>query len=87
MVKINIKTVFPKSQRDVFIHAFRDIGWKYERIIQNGEFSLFRFFGTLPACSNDDTNVDIILTDDIYIDEFKQLFVKDVEIFVQFERS
>lgn len=86
MVKINIKTVFPKSQRDVFIHAFRSIGWKYERIIQNGEFSLFRFFGKLPECSNDSTNVDVILTDGIYID-LNQFLVSDVEIFVQFERS
>lgn len=86
MVKINFNTPFPHSQRDVFIHAFRDLGFKYERIIQSGEYSLFKFFGTLPH-DNSKTNIDIIVSGGTDIDDFKQLLVKNVEIFVMFERS
>lgn len=86
MVKINFNTPFPHSQRDVFIHAFRDLGFKYERIIQSGQYSLFKFFGTLPQ-SDSKTNIDIIVSGGTDIDNFKQLLVKNVEIFVMFERS
>ena len=86
MVKINFNTPFPHSQRDVFIHAFRDLGFKYERIIQSGEYSLFKFFGKLPQ-SDSKTNIDIMVSSDTDIDVFKQLLVKNVEIFVMFERS
>lgn len=86
MVKINFNTAFPHNQRDVFIHAFRDLGFKYERIIQNGEFSLFRFFGSLPT-NDSKTNIDIIVSNDTDIDNFKQMLVKDVEIYCMFERS
>lgn len=86
MVKINFNTPFPHSQRDVFIHAFRDLGFKYERIIQSGEYSLFKFIGILPQ-SDSKTNIDIMVSSDTDIDDFKQLLVKNVEIFVMFERS
>lgn len=86
MVKINFNTPFPHSQHDVFIHAFRDLGFTYERIIQSGQYSLFKFFGTLPQ-SDSKTNIDIMVSSDTDIDVFKQLLVKNVEIFVMFERS
>lgn len=86
MVKINFNTPFPHSQRDVFIHGFRSLGFKYERIFQSGEYALFRFFGKLPA-SDKKTNVDVIVSDDTNIDDFKQLLVTNVELFVMFERS
>lgn len=86
MVKINFNTPLPHSQRDVVIHAFKSVGWKYERIIQNGEFSLFRFFGKLPQDERK-TNIDVIVSDGTNIDDFKQLFVSDVEIYFYFERS
>lgn len=86
MVKININTPLAHSQRDIVIKAFKSIGWKYERIIQSGEYSLFRFFGSLPA-DNRNSNVDVIVGDDVDIDIFKQLLVREVEIFILFERS
>lgn len=86
MVKINFNTPLPHSQRDVVIQAFEAVGWKYERIIQNGEFSLFRFFGKLPQDERK-TNIDVIVSDGTNIDDFKQLFVSDVEIYFYFERS
>ena len=86
MVKINFNIPFPHNQRDVFIHAFRDLGFKYELIIQNGDFALFRFFGKLP-CFEDKTNIDVIVSNDLNIDDFKQLLVTKVELFVMFERS
>lgn len=86
MVKINFNKPFPHSQRDVFIHAFRDLGFKYERIIQNGDFALFRFFGKLPY-SEGKINIDVIVSSDTNIDDFKQLLVTNVELFVIFERS
>ena len=86
MVKINFNTPFPHCQRDSFLHAFRDLGFKYERIYQNGDYALFRIFGKLP---HDDkkTNIDVILSDDININDLKQLLVTNVEMFVMFERS
>lgn len=87
MVKINFNTPFPHNQRDIFIHAFRDLGFKYERVIQSGEFSLFRFFGVLPFIKDKNTNLDIIVSDLTDIDVFQSLLVKNVEIFVMFERS
>lgn len=86
MVKINFKTVFPHSQRDKFIHAFRDLGFSYERIIQSEEYSLFRFFGEIPE-GDSETNIDIMITDDVYVDLFKEMFVGNVEIYLMFERS
>ena len=86
MVKININTPLPHESRNTFIQAFKSIGWKYERVIQNGEFAILRFFGKFPSdgCK---PNIDIILGDDVNINEFKQLFVGEVEIYFLFERS
>lgn len=86
MLKINFNTPFPLSQRDIFLHSMRDLGFSYDRIIQNGEYSLFKFFGKLPE-TNKKTNIDVIIGDDVNIETFNQLLVKDVEIFVMFERS
>lgn len=86
MLKINFNTPFPHSQRDVFLHSMRDIGFTYDRVIQNGEYSLFKFFGSLPQ-TDKKSNVDVIIGDDVNINVFKQLLVKDVEIYVMFERS
>lgn len=86
MVKINFNKPFPHSQRDLFIHAMRDLGFKYERVIQNGEYSLLKFFGVLPFVK-DKNNIDIIVSDLTDIDVFQSLLVKNVEIFVMFERS
>lgn len=86
MLKINFNTPFPHSQRDIFLHSMRDLGFSYDRIIQSGEYSLFKFFGKLPE-TNKKTNIDVIIGDDVNIDTFNQLLVKDVEIFVMFERS
>lgn len=87
MLKINFNTPFPHSQRDKFIHGFRELGFSYERIIQSGEFSLFRFFGKIPYDESKKNNVDVMICDDVNIDDFKSLFVGNVEIFVLFERS
>ena len=87
MVKINFNTPIPHCQRDVVIHAFKDLGFKYERIIQNGEFSLLRFFGDLPSDNFHKTNLDIQVSNDLDITYFKSMFVGSVEIFVYFERS
>lgn len=86
MLKINFNIPFPHSQRDIFLHSMRDLGFSYDRIIQSGEYSLFKFFGKLPE-TNKKTNIDVIIGDDVNIDTFNQLLVKDVEIFVMFERS
>ena len=87
MLKINFNTPFPHSQRDVFIHSFRDMGFKYERIIQNGDFSLFRFYGKIPCEDFRKTNVDIIFGDDVDIDKISSSLVRSIEIYCMFERS
>lgn len=87
MLKINFNTSFPHSQRDKFIHGFRELGFSYERIIQNGQCSLFRFFGKIPFEDENKTNVDVMFSNDVNIDDFKSLLVGDVEIYVLFERS
>ena len=86
MVKINFNTPLPHSQRDVFIKAFRSIGWGYDRIFQNGDFTLLKFHGKLPSGERS-TNIDILVSDDTDIDSFKQLFVGYCEIYFYFERS
>ena len=87
MLKINFNTPFPHSQRDKFIHGFRDLGFSYRRIIQNGDYSLFCFFGKIPIDSKHNTNFDIMVSNDVDIDNFQSLLVRDVEIYVYFERS
>jgi len=87
MLKINFKPSFPHSQRDKFIHVFRDLGFSYEQIIQNEEYSLLRFFGKIPAAEKNNTNVDVMFCDDVNINDFKSLSVGNVEIYVLFERS
>lgn len=86
MLKINFNTPFPHSQRDIFLHSMRDLGFSYDRIIQSGEYSLFKFYGELPK-TDKQTNVDVIIGDDVNINVFKQLLVNKVEIYVMFERS
>lgn len=86
MVKINFNTPLPHSQRDAFLHSMRELGFKYDRIIQNGTYSLFKFFGHLPDTEKK-SNIDVIIGDDVNIEVFKQLLVKDFEIYVMFERS
>lgn len=86
MLKINFNTPFPHSQRDKFIHGFRELGFSYERIIQNGQYSLFRFFGEIPFEENK-SNVDVMISDDVNIKDFKSLLVGNVEIYFLFERS
>ena len=87
MLKINFNTPFPHSQRDKFIHGFRELGFSYRRIIQNGDYSLFCFFGKIPIDEKHNTNVDVMLLDDVNINEFSSLLVGNVEIYVFFERS
>ena len=88
MLKINFNTPFPHSQRDKFIHGFRELGFSYRRIIQNGDYSLFCFFGSIPCDElHKKSNVDVIVGSDIDIDTFQSLLVGNVEIYVYFERS
>lgn len=46
MLKINFTTPVPNEQIKSLIHSFQSIGFKYDRVFQNGEFTIHKFFGT-----------------------------------------
>ena len=48
MFKITFNTPVPYEQRDKVIRGLKALGLSYERIYQNGTYSLHRFYGRLP---------------------------------------
>lgn len=86
MLRINFNTPVPYSQRDKVIRGLKNMGLSYERIIQNGTYSLHRFYGRLPECGND--GVEIHFIDDRTREEFKAHGVANsVEIYLKIERK
>ena len=86
MLRINFNTPVPYSQRDKIIRGLKDMGLSYERIIQNGTYSLHRFYGRLPEIGYDDVQIHFI--DDRTREEFKAHGVANsVEIFLKIERK
>lgn len=86
MLKINFQTPVPYSERDKIIRGLKDLGLSYERIIQNGTYSLHKFYGRLPNSVDD--NVVIHFIDDKTREEFKAHGVANsVEIYLKIERK
>lgn len=88
MLKINFNTPLKKNQRDDFIHCMKNLGFVYERIIQNGEYSLLRFYGELPDISLDNFEFYIVADGKKKTDLIK-FFLKSAkcEITIPFERE
>lgn len=86
MLRINFNTPVPYNERDKVIRGLKNLGLSYERIIQNGTYSLHRFYGRLPEFG--DENVQIHFIDDKTREEFKAHGVANsVEIFLKIERK
>lgn len=86
MLKINFNTPVSYSQRDKVIKGLKDLGLNYERIYQNGTYSLHRFYGRLPTYSDEDVQIHFI--DDKTRKEFKTHGKNNsVEIFLSIERK
>ena len=86
MVKINFNTPLQHCQRDDLIRGMHSLGFEFERIYQNGVYQLFKFSGKLP-CDGKKENIDISISDDIEIKDFKSMLVSNVEIYIMVERS
>lgn len=86
MLRIYFNTPVPHNQRDNVIRAFKSLGFKFERVIQNGEHSIIRFYGRFPTCRSP-SNVDIKI-DDCALSVIKDSFDFDLcEITFKFERK
>lgn len=86
MIKINFNTPVPYEQRDATIRAMKELGFVYERIYQNGTYSLHRFWGHLPSYHDEDISIHFI--DDRTREEFRTRGKSDtVEIFLSIERK
>ena len=86
MFKITFNTPVPYDQRDKVIKGLKALGLSYERIYQNGTYSLHRFYGRLPEFGEE--NVMIHFVDDKTREEFKAHGVANsVEIFLRIERK
>lgn len=86
-LKININEPFPHNDRQQIIKAFRQLGLSYERIYQDGEYSLHKFKGRLPTTSGK-SDIDIItynVSPDVDLKQFKN--VDYVEIYLYIERE
>lgn len=89
MLKINFNSPIPYSQRDRIIRELKNLGLSYERIHQNGTYSLHRFYGRLPTISADDIDdVEIHFIDDKTRENFMAHGSNNsVEIFLKIERK
>lgn len=86
MLRINFNTPVPYKERDNVIRGLKNMGLSYERIIQNGTYSLHRFYGRLPEFG--DENIQIHFIDDKTREEFKAHGVANsVEIYLKIERK
>lgn len=86
MIRINFNTPLPYNQRDRTIHALKDLGLNYERIHQNGTYSLHKFWGRLPSFDGEDVEIHFI--DDYTRETFKTHGVNGtVEIYLKIERK
>lgn len=85
-LKLSFNEPFPYSKRHDIITAFKQLGLSYERIIQNGQFSIHRFYGRLPTVKgSSDIDIKTISIDDDLLNTFHD--VTFVEIFIQIERK
>lgn len=85
-LKLSFNEPFPYSKRHDIITAFKQLGLSYERIIQNGQFSIHRFYGRLPTVKgSSDIDIKSISIDDDLLNTFHD--VTFVELFIQIERK
>lgn len=85
MIKIQFDKPLPHDFRDKLIHDFRDLGFKYDRIFQNGEYALFKFYGKLPTIP--EGTISIIYQDETLQQHFKQIKNDYLEITFFIERK
>lgn len=86
MIKIQFDNPLPHVYRDILIHSFRDLGFKYDRIFQNGDYALFKFYGKLPTLGNNNT-ISIIYENPDLKQSFAQIKNDFVEITFFIERE
>lgn len=86
MIKIQFDQPLPHKYRDILIHSFRDIGFKYDRIFQSGDYALFKFYGRLPTIGNCNT-ISIIYESPDLEQSFKQIKNDNLEITFFIERE
>lgn len=84
-LKINFSDPLPYTERNKVIHGLKSLGFSYDRVYQNGQYSLHRFFGRLPTM-NGSSNVDILF-DDNTKSEFLKYQIDSVEIYLLSERK
>lgn len=85
MIKIQFDQPLPHVYRDKLIHDFRDLGFKYDRIFQSGEYSMFKFYGRLPTIP--EGTISVIVEDDDHLQDFKQIKNDFLEITFFIERK
>lgn len=86
MLKVYFNTVVPYKDRKKVINAFKDLGFTFDRIFEQGsEISHFVFRGRLPSC--DDCQFANFYFDDEAKRQFKGVRVDFVELFVNFEKK
>ena len=86
MLKLNFNTPLANSQQIPCIHGFKQLGFSVERIYQNGDFILYRFYGRLPTVSGK-SDVDVLFSEDAKSDFKTVTNVDYVELFLMFERK
>lgn len=86
MLKIYFNTIVPYPQRNKLIHAFKDLGFKFDRILSNGQYSTIRFRGRLPTLNNSNL-IDIYYSDENIKNEFKNINAEITELFFYCERK
>lgn len=84
-LKLNFNTPCPKKDRCKLIKSFKDLGFSYNRVFQNGTYSLHRFYGRLPTLSG---SSDVDLLSISASEDFYKSFsdVDYVEIYILIER-
>lgn len=84
-LKINFSDPLPYPERNKVIHGLKSLGFSYEHVYQNGQYSLHRFFGRLPTI-NGSSDIDILF-DDKTKSDFSQYHIDNVEIYLLSERK
>lgn len=87
MLRIYFNTLVPYADRKKVIHAFKDLGFSFDRIFEQGsDVSHFVFRGRLPASSPNECQFANFIFDDESRRQFKGVRVDYVELFINFEK-
>ena len=85
MLKLTFNKPLPYSERQHLIHSLKKLGFKYEHIFSDGQYSKHKFSGSL-INGRASPDIDLYLSDEAK-EQFKDINLNYVEIYFFTERK